>query len=324
MSFNKIKEVIEDGDIVILYLNPNNMHPLEVKAKISNKKGKIIDNVFNTAYGALRVISLIGQKYGSKVELTRGWAYVLQPTPELWTLILPHRTQIIYSPDISFIIHLMELRPGSIVIETGTGSGSLSHALIRVIRPSGHLYTFDFHEQRVSIANTEFKKHGLSDFVTLKEKDVCLEGFGEELKHKVDAVFLDLPHPWLAVEHATVALKKAGGKLCFFSPCIEQVQRTCIKLICEGFIELHTYECLQREMNVQYKFLPILDLECLKHKHTTEDIHKNGKEKQEEKLLTVTHSHSLPGHTGFITIAVLPPSYARKKEIHLQCRNSDK
>lgn len=119
MSFKKIKEVIEDGDIVILYLNPNNMHPLEVKEKISNKKGKIIDNVFNTAYGALRVVSLIGQKYGSKVELTRGWAYVLQPTPELWTLTLPHRTQIIYSPDISFIIHLMELRPGSIIIETG-------------------------------------------------------------------------------------------------------------------------------------------------------------------------------------------------------------
>lgn len=57
-----------------------------------------------------------------------------------------------------------------------------------------------------------------------------------------------------------------GGKLCFFSPCIEQVQRTCAKMICKGFIELHTYECLQREMNVQYKTLPVLDLECLKYK----------------------------------------------------------
>lgn len=57
-----------------------------------------------------------------------------------------------------------------------------------------------------------------------------------------------------------------GGKLCFFSPCIEQVQRTCTKLICKGFIELHTYECLQREMNVQYRSLPVLDLECLKYK----------------------------------------------------------
>ncbi|XP_011644007.1 tRNA (adenine(58)-N(1))-methyltransferase catalytic subunit TRMT61A isoform X3 [Pogonomyrmex barbatus] len=282
MSFKITKEVIEEGDIVILYLNPNNMHSLEVKAKMCNKKGEIIDNIFQTTYGALRVISLIGQKYGSKVELTRGWAYVLQPTPELWTLTLPHRTQIIYSPDISLIIHLMELRPGNVIIETGTGSGSLSHSLIRAIRPNGHLYTFDFHEQRVSIADTEFKKH-------------------------------DLPHPWLAIEHTTVALKKTGGKLCFFSPCIEQVQRTCTKLIYKGFIEIHTYECLQREMNVQYRSLPLLNLECLKYKHISEDIvQKNEKRKQEEKFLTVTHAYSLPGHTGFITIATLPPNYAFK------------
>ncbi|XP_029680231.1 tRNA (adenine(58)-N(1))-methyltransferase catalytic subunit TRMT61A [Formica exsecta] len=314
MSFNKTKKVIEEGDVVILYLNPNNMHSLEVKAKIFSKKGEFVDNVFQTTYGALKVISLVGQKYGSKIELTRGWAYVLQPTPELWTMTLPHRTQIIYSPDISLIIHLMELKPGSIIIETGTGSGSLSHSLIRVIRPNGHLYTFDFHEQRVSIASMEFDRHGLSDFVTLKKRDVCLEGFGEELKHKVDAVFLDLPHPWLAIEHATVALKQIGGKLCFFSPCIEQVQRTCAKLICEGFIELNTYECLQREMNVQYKSLPILDFECLKYKHKNEDMtekNERRERKQEEKLLTVIHAQSLPGHTGFITIATLPPSCLR-------------
>jgi len=133
MSFKTTKEVIEVGDTVILYLSPNNMHFLEVRAKISNKKGKIIDNIFNTTYGALRVISLIGQKYGSKVELTRGWAYVLQPTPELWTLILPHRTQIIFSPDISLIIHLMELRPGSIIIETGTSQYSLKEATVLFI-----------------------------------------------------------------------------------------------------------------------------------------------------------------------------------------------
>ncbi|XP_012224810.1 tRNA (adenine(58)-N(1))-methyltransferase catalytic subunit TRMT61A isoform X2 [Linepithema humile] len=269
MSFRKTKKIIEEGDVVILYLSPNKMHSLEVKAKISNKKDEIVDNVFQTTYGALKVISLIGQKYGSKVKLTRGWAYVLQPTPELWTLTLPHRTQIIYSPDISLIIHLMELKPGSVIIETGTGSGSLSHSLIRTIRPNGHLYTFDFHEQRVFIASAEFERHGLSNYVTLRKRDICLEGFGEDLKHKVDAVFLDLPHPWLAIEHATIALKEKGGKLCSFSPCIEQAQRTCAKLICEGFIELNTYECLQREMNVQYRSLSVLDLECLKYKVLT-------------------------------------------------------
>lgn len=166
----------------------------------------------------------------------------------------------------------------------------------------------------MSIANTEFDRHGLSDFVTLKKRDVCLDGFGEELKHKIDAVFLDLPHPWLVIKHATVVLKQIGGKLCFFSPCIEQVQRTCAKLICEGFIELNTYECLQREMNVQYRSLPILDFECLKYKHTNENItekNERRERKQEGKLLTVIHAQSLPGHTGFITIATLPPSCHR-------------
>ncbi|KAK2579266.1 hypothetical protein KPH14_008226 [Odynerus spinipes] len=289
------------------------MHSLEVTPKTMNKKGVLVENVFQTIYGALKVVSLVGKKYGSKVQLSRGWGYVLQPTPELWTLTLPHRTQIIYSPDISLIIHLMELSPGQTIIETGTGSGSLSHALIRAIRPSGHLYTFDFHEQRVNIASTEFKRHGLSDFVTVECRDVCAQGFGEKVQHKVNAIFLDLPHPWLAVKHATNALKKSGGKLCSFSPCIEQVQRTCTELTSEGFIELSTYECLQRELTVQNKSLSVLNLDCLKHKHESEQIkQQSAKDKQEqEKFLTVTHAHSLPGHTGFITIATLPPIYAR-------------
>lgn len=119
MSFNKVKEFIEEGDVVILYLGPNNMHSLEIKPKIVNKKGKMVDNIFQTIYGALKVFSLVGQKYGTKIQLSRGWVYVLQPTPELWTLTVPHRTQIIYSPDISLIMYLMDLAPGSIIIETG-------------------------------------------------------------------------------------------------------------------------------------------------------------------------------------------------------------
>ncbi|KZC05345.1 PREDICTED: tRNA (adenine(58)-N(1))-methyltransferase catalytic subunit TRMT61A [Dufourea novaeangliae] len=322
MSFNKVEEFIKEGDVVVLYLGPTNMHFLEIKPKILNKKGSMVDNVFQTIYGALKVISLVGQKYGTKVQLSRGWGYVLQPTPELWTLTVPHRTQIIYSPDVSLIIYLMDLAPGSVVIETGTGSGSLSHALIRAIRPHGHLYTFDFHEPRVNIAHAEFHSHGLGEFVTVGHKDVCMEGFGE-LNNKVDTIFLDLPHPWLAIDHALCTFKKSGGKLCSFSPCIEQVQRTCAKLTSKGFIELNTYECLQREVNVQYKNLPMLDLECLKHEHMNTDMAQQSEnEKQNQtKLLTVTHARSLPGHTGFITIATLPPCYARKSEISLESIN---
>ena len=89
-----------------------------------------------------------------QVETTNGksWVVILHPTPELWTLTLPHRTQIIYSTDTAVITLALGLRPGSKVIESGTGSGALSHTLARSVAPNGHLHTFEFHQQRVDIA----------------------------------------------------------------------------------------------------------------------------------------------------------------------------
>ena len=82
----------------------------------------------------------------------RSWVTVLHPTPELWTLTLPHRTQIVYSTDSSIIIMELGLHPGSKVVEAGTGSGSLTHCLARSVAPDGHVFTFDFHQQRVKMA----------------------------------------------------------------------------------------------------------------------------------------------------------------------------
>ena len=92
----------------------------------------------------------------------------------------------------------------------GTGSGSLSHAFLRTLAPSGFLHTFDFHEERSQKAKIEFDDHELGKFVTATHRDVCVEGFG--LENVADAVFLDLPKPWLAVPHAKHSMK-LGGKL---------------------------------------------------------------------------------------------------------------
>lgn len=186
------------------------MHAIEATPTIVNKKGETIEHIFQTSFGALKVRNVIGVTYGSRVELSKGYAHVLQPNPELWTQTLPHRTQIIYTPDISMILHQLEVRPGSIVIESGTGSGSLSHYFLRALKPHGHLHTFDFHEARANQAREEFKHHGLGDFVSVYHRDVCENGFGEEMNGKADAVFLDLPAPQVAVPHALKALKASG------------------------------------------------------------------------------------------------------------------
>ena len=70
---------------------------------------------------------------------------------------------------------------------------------------TGHLHTFDFHEQRVTLARKEFERHKLGDLVTVKQRDVCQNGF--DLENVADAVFLDLPHPWDAIPHAKKGLK---------------------------------------------------------------------------------------------------------------------
>ena len=119
-------------------------------------------------------------------------------------------------------------------MEAGTGSGSLSHNFARTVAPNGHLYTFEFNKSRAEKAREEFKRNRIDDVATVEHRDVCELGYPETLHGKADAVFLDLPAPWLAVPHAVKALKH-GGTISGFSPCIEQVQRTCLALENNGF-----------------------------------------------------------------------------------------
>ena len=172
MSFNGYKEIIEENDTVILHISFKKTHAIQVTPTKSTAKGEIIENVFQTSYGALKVKELIGKRFGTKVPMSRGYIYVLHPTPELWTRTLPHRTQILYATDISMILLQLELKPGSVVIESGTGSGSLSHSILRTIAPDGHLHTFDFHQERVEIAQKEFKNHGWSNTKVIKVKEI--------------------------------------------------------------------------------------------------------------------------------------------------------
>ncbi|KAL6704529.1 tRNA (adenine-N(1)-)-methyltransferase catalytic subunit trm61 [Coniothyrium glycines] len=169
-----------------------------------------------------------------------GFAHLIYPTPETWTLSLPHRTQVVYTPDYSYILQRLRARPGDHIIEAGAGSGSFTHAAIRAVyngspstedpedavngeeenavgitkrrkpkRRRGGVYSFEYHEPRARQLQAEIREHGLDEVVTVTHRDVYAEGFcldntpDDNTAPEADVIFLDLPAPWQALKHLT-------------------------------------------------------------------------------------------------------------------------
>lgn len=303
MSFSLREVSVCEGDLIGIYLSFSKSLLVRVEAGAST----------GLPFGRLDHDDLIGKLYGARVYLKHGYVTILRVTPELWTEFLPHRTQIIYTPDISVIMAELDIRSGSVVAESGTGSGSLSHAVLRTIAPKGHLYTFDFHEARVETARSEFAAHGFGDMVTSQCRDVIESGYG--LGRKCDALILDLPSPWLAVQHVGAALKPCG-RLASFSPCIEQVQRTCAALRLAGFRSIRTVECLERRLEVKSRPLLAFDFDTdsasvvesgEQEEDMEEEVPRRRGQIQSTRKATTLDCATLPrqtnGHTGFLTFA---------------------
>ena len=210
------------------------------------------------------------------VDAGSGFIHILQPTPEGWTSSLDHRTQVVYTPDYSYILQRLRVRPGSSIIEAGAGSGSFTHAAARAIfsghadaepstspggkkRKRGRVFSFEYHEPRVGTLNQELQDHGLDSVVHLTHRDVVNDGFtlsNQESSLNADAIFLDLPAPWLALKHLTRSPSSplnpnAAVHICTFSPCIEQVMATVTELRKTGWTDISMSEIQNRRIDVR-------------------------------------------------------------------------
>ena len=67
MGFLNRKEVIEENDLVILYVNFNSIYPVYVREKVMSRKGVEVENIYQTKYGSLKAMDLVGVRYGTKV-----------------------------------------------------------------------------------------------------------------------------------------------------------------------------------------------------------------------------------------------------------------
>lgn len=158
-----------------------------------NKKRKLVEITPEDAEDSERAAPK------AAVTAASGFAHLLPPTPETWTISLPHRTQVVYTPDYSYVLQKLRVRPGSTLIEAGAGSGSFTHAAARAVfngyphtmlsttsddkrkvrrkKQYGRVFSFEYHEPRAKQLQEEIKSHGLSSLVRVTHRNVYENGF---------------------------------------------------------------------------------------------------------------------------------------------------
>jgi tRNA (adenine57-N1/adenine58-N1)-methyltransferase len=231
--------IIHEEDYVLLVLDDKRRWIVKVKA----------GGELQTHKGIVKFDDLLGQEFGMSVKSTGDRELtVFRPTiADMALFKMIRSTQIIYPKDSALIVIQCGISPGSVVVEAGTGSGSLTSMLANYVRPSGRIYSYEIRREFLETAKKNLELAGVSEWVEIKNADIT-QGIAEK---DVDAVVLDLATPWLVVRLAWDALK-GGGVLSSYSPTIEQTQKTVKEASKDDlFGDIQTFECFIRKILVR-------------------------------------------------------------------------
>jgi tRNA (adenine57-N1/adenine58-N1)-methyltransferase catalytic subunit len=232
-----LSNIIAEGDNVLIYLDARRTYMIKVKS----------GETFHTHKGYIKLAELVGKPFGEPIRSSLGvWFTTLDPQLTDYIMKSSRNTQIIYPKDAALIVMFSGIGPGSRVVESGTGTASLTTALAHYVGPTGKVITYELRPEFQKNAIKNLQRSKLIDRVELKLGDVTM-GIEER---DLDAVILDLAVPWLVVPHAYEALK-ASGTLVSFSPTIDQVVKTTEALRDNNFVFIETLECLMRTMQVE-------------------------------------------------------------------------
>lgn len=222
-----MKQIVQADDIVVLI--DENQKRYFVNTQDSTLKIKGI--------GVFDPHMLVGKTIGSLVLIGSKHYWLFTPSLEDKLLGLKRKAQIILPEDAALIIMNCAIHWGHTVVEAGIGSGSLTISLAHAVAPQGKIFSYDIRDDFIKHSVKNLKQAQIEDLVTIKNKDVCKE-IDEQ---NVDAVILDIPNPWDAVQVAWNALKP-GGYLCTYSPLISQVEQTVQMMHTHPFIHIRTME----------------------------------------------------------------------------------
>jgi tRNA (adenine57-N1/adenine58-N1)-methyltransferase len=227
---------IEEGSYVLLF-HSNSKKWL---AKVG------LEKKFHTHLGIIDIASAIGMEYGSLILTTEGKKiYLVEPTVYDFVMKSKRSTQIVYPKDLGFIAARTGLKNGSTVLEIGTGSGALTTFMASIVKPNGHVYTFDINENFLATARQNLEKAGMMQYVTMHNKDVhdgiCLSD--------IDVAVVDLGDPWSVLKEVHRTLKGSGAFVAI-CPTMNQLEKTSMELK-QGYIDVESIELMIRNIEAR-------------------------------------------------------------------------
>ncbi|MDH3190351.1 MAG: tRNA (adenine-N1)-methyltransferase [Acidimicrobiia bacterium] len=217
--------------------------------------------------GSVPHAELIGLEDGSWVDSSGGAKLlVLRPRLADYVLRMKRGAQIVYPKDIGPILVYADIGSGMTVLEAGTGSGSLTMALLRAVGPGGRVVSVDLREDHSAHARKAISRWlgEIPSNLDLRVGDVA-DMLAEISSERI---VLDLPEPGPAIAVAAQH-QPPGGLLCAYLPTVPQVQNAVeIAEDSGAFAQIEVREILSRDWNVTGR--------------------------------SVRPEHSMVGHTGFL------------------------
>ena len=232
---NKIKQ----NSYVLFYFNNSK----KWLAKISKEKE------LHTHIGVIRHSDAIGKEFGSRLVTNKEkYVYLLEPTIHDFIMKIQHGTQIVYPKDLGYIAARAGIQSGQKIVEIGTGSGSLTSFIAGIVKPRGHVYTFDVDAEFMKIAKKNIEKAGLLKYVTMKKLD--LKTAKKSPVSDADLVLIDLGDPWTVLEQARKMLKGSGG-IFAICPTMNQLEKLTAALVQNEFTDIECTEHIIRTIEAR-------------------------------------------------------------------------
>jgi tRNA (adenine57-N1/adenine58-N1)-methyltransferase len=232
-------EIIKQNSPVLFYFNPSK----KWLAKISKKEA------LHTHIGILKHADAIGKEYGSKITTNKDkYVYLLKPTMYDYIMKIQHGTQIVYPKDLGYIVARAGIQNNQKIVEIGTGSASLTSFVASIVKPRGHVYTFDVDENFMKIAAKNLKKCGMEKYVTQENLDI--KTVKKVPVTDADVALIDLGDPWTVIPQVRQMLKGSGAVFAI-CPTMNQLEKLTMSLIENEFTDIESTEHILRTIDAR-------------------------------------------------------------------------